>query len=70
MSVYRKFSVEALDKSIAKLAHARADERILLKCADKCLNLNAQIRRDGFSILQAHPDSRDLKITAYLRESF
>ena len=68
--IYRKFDTKALDKGIAQLAHARADERILLRCADKCLGQDAQARRDGFSIIQAHPDSRELKITALFARKF
>lgn len=64
--LYRKFNAESLSKGIAGLAHARADERILLRCADMCLSTDQQERHDGFSILVAHPDSRKLKITAYL----
>lgn len=70
MPIYQKFDVKALNESIAGLAHTRADERILLRCADKCLSQDAQARRDGFSILQAHPDSRSLKITALFAKKF
>lgn len=68
--LYRPFNTEALNEGIAGLAHARADERILLKCADKCLSQDPQIRREGFTILQAHPDSRGLKITAMFARKF
>jgi hypothetical protein len=68
--LHRLFDKEALDKGITGLAHARADERILLRCADKCLSVNVQERREGFSILSAHPDSRDLKITAFFARQF
>jgi hypothetical protein len=67
---YNRFDVDALKKGMAGLAHARADERILLQCADKCLSENPKTRRDGFSILQAHPDSRRLKITAMFARDF
>jgi hypothetical protein len=65
LPLYRPFNKEAIAKGIAGLANARADERILLKCADKCLSSNPQERRDGFFLLRTHPDSRDLKITAF-----
>jgi hypothetical protein len=67
---YQAFNVEEIGKGIAGLAHARADERLLFKCADKCLSSNPQERRDGFDILQAHPDSRPLRITAFLAKRF
>lgn len=60
---YRKFDMEALSKDVAGLAHARANERILIRAADMCLSDNAQRRHDGFQILAHHPDSRSLKIT-------
>jgi Domain of unknown function (DUF4365) len=55
--------VKALSKGIAALAHARSDERILLKSADLCLSGNAEQRHQGFQILVSHPDSRPLKVT-------
>lgn len=67
---YHPFDTDALNDGIAGLAHARADERILLKCADMCLSQDQQIRREGFSILRAHPDSRGLKITAMFARRF
>lgn len=67
---YQRFDVKALEKGIAGLARRGADERILLKCADDCLSEDPQARRAGFSILQAHPDSRGLKITAKFARSF
>src|SRR5262245_34394533 len=60
---YNKFDAEALSRGIAGLAHARADERILLRSAELCLSEDAQARHDGFQILANHPDSRELKIT-------
>lgn len=67
---YRPFNVEEIGKGLAGLAHARADERLLIKCADKCFATNPQERRDGFDILQAHPDSRGLRITAFFAKRF
>jgi hypothetical protein len=61
---YRKFDVEALSKGISGLAHARADERILLHSADMCLSADEKMRHDGFQILANHPDSSGLKVTA------
>jgi hypothetical protein len=60
---YKKFDVKALSHEIAGLAHARADERILLKSADLCLSNDAQRRHEGFQILANHPDARNLKVT-------
>jgi hypothetical protein len=60
---YQKFDAEALSHGIAGLAHARADERILLRSADLCLSDDVQKRHDGFQILANHPDSRGMKIT-------
>jgi hypothetical protein len=60
---YGKFDIEALSSGIAGLAHARADERILLYSADMCLSENVQRRHDGFQILANHPDSRGLQVT-------
>ena len=68
--LYNPFNTNALYERIGGLAHARADERVLLKCADKCLSQDLQVRREGFSILQAHPDSRGLKITAMFARQF
>ncbi|MBN1507495.1 MAG: DUF4365 domain-containing protein [Sedimentisphaerales bacterium] len=59
----KKFDADALSRGIAGLAHARADERILLRSADMCLSEDVQRRHDGFQILANHPDSRELKIT-------
>ena len=67
---YSPFNVESLGKGIAGLAHARADERLLIKCADKCLSHDSQERRDAFAILSSHPDSRGLRITAKLAREF
>lgn len=67
---YHPFTVDEIGKGLAGLAHARADERLLFKCADKCMATDAQERRDGFNILQSHPDSRGLRITAYLARRF
>jgi len=63
---HRAFSVEALSKGIAGLAHLRADERLLLRAADKCLSTNADVRLAGFQTLSQHPDSRKLKITCLM----
>lgn len=64
--LHRKFDVGALSMGIAGLAHVRADERLLIHCADKCLSQDTQERRDSFQILSQHPDSRRLKITCLL----
>jgi hypothetical protein len=61
--LYSKFDLEALNKGIAGLAHARSDERILLRSADLCLSDNVDQRHQGFQILANHPDSRRLKVT-------
>lgn len=61
--IYRKMDLKALDGSIAGLAHARSDERILLKSADLCLSMDPCERHQGFQILANHPDSRGLKAT-------
>lgn len=66
----RKFDQNAVGSQIAVLAHARADERILLRCADKCLSESPAERREGFSILSAHPDSRSLRVTALFARRF
>jgi hypothetical protein len=63
---YNKFDADSLSAGIAGLAHARADERILLRSADLCLTDDAQSRHDGFQILANHPDSRRLRITCLL----
>lgn len=60
---YKKSDADALSGGIAGLAHARSDERILLRSAEMCLSEDAQKRHDGFQILANHPDSRGLKIT-------
>lgn len=60
------FDKKALSKGIAGLAHVRADERLLIKCAEMCLSFDKKVRRQGFEILQQHPDSRDLKITCLM----
>lgn len=60
---HKKFDADALSHGIAGLAHARADERILLRSADLCLSEEVHKRHDGFQILANHPDSRGLKIT-------
>ncbi len=67
---YRKFSEEALSQEIMSLARARADERLLIKCADNCLSSDPVTRRQGFQILCNHPDSRGLKITCFLARQF
>jgi hypothetical protein len=67
---YKEFNEQALSNGIAGLAHARADERLLIRCADMCLSLDANIRRQGFQILAYHPDSRGLKITCLLAKQF
>ncbi|HEX8069722.1 MAG TPA: DUF4365 domain-containing protein [Pyrinomonadaceae bacterium] len=66
----RLFNGEAISKGITALAHARADERLLIKCADMCLSTDAATKRQGFQILTQHPDSRRLKITCLLARSF
>jgi hypothetical protein len=63
---YERFDADALSRGISGLAHARAEERILLQSADFCLSEDVQRRRDGFQILAHHPDSRSLKITCML----
>lgn len=63
---YEKFDAEALSKNVAGLAHVRADERLLIRCANKCLSQHTQERHNGFQILSQHPDSRRLKITCLL----
>lgn len=63
---HEEFDTEALSKGIASLAHVRADERLLIKCADMCLSRDLQARRWGFQILSHHPDSRRLNITSLL----
>lgn len=63
---YRKFDVKTISTEIAGLAHVRADERILLKCADMCLSKDSETRHRGFQILANHPDSRSLKITCFI----
>lgn len=60
---YKCLDTKALDDGIAGLAHARSDERILLRSADLCLSANSDQRHRGFQILANHPDSRQLKIT-------
>ncbi len=67
---YRSFDVDAIKKGIAGLAHTRSDERLLFKCADSCFSSDPQRRRDGFNILQAHPDSCGLRLTADLAKRF
>lgn len=62
----KKFDVAALDGAISGLADVRFDERLLLKCADKCLSVDPLERQEGFYILSQHPDSRDLKIVCHL----
>jgi len=66
----RPFDKEAMGQGITGLARARADEGILLRCADKCLSPDSEERRQGFSILSAHPDSRGRKITAFFARQF
>ena len=53
---YRPFNTEEIGKGLAGLAHARADERLLFKCADKCFSPDRKERRDGFDIIEAHID--------------
>jgi hypothetical protein len=60
---YKRLDTKALNEGIAGLAHARSDERILLRSADLCLSANSDQRHQGFQILANHPDSRRLKIT-------
>jgi hypothetical protein len=60
------FTTKALSNDISALAHTHADERILLKSADKCLSEDPDVRRSGFGVLSQHPDSRGLKITALM----
>ncbi len=67
--LYRQFTKDTL-KEVAALAHFRADERFLVKNADKCLSSDAQKRREGFSILRSHPDSRFLKLTIFFARQF
>jgi hypothetical protein len=64
--LYEKFDADALSKGVAGLVQARADERLLIRCADKCLSHDAQERHDGLQILSRHPDSRRLKVTCLL----
>jgi hypothetical protein len=63
---YKLFDADALSQEIMAFAHARADERILLRSADFCLSQDPQKRQDGFQILANHPNSRGLKITCVL----
>jgi hypothetical protein len=67
---YKVFDEKALSEGVAELAHARADERLLIKCADMCLSPDSTIRRQGFQILTQHPDSRRLRITCLLAKRF
>ena len=67
---YLMFTPDEIGRGIATLARSRSDERILFRCADKCFSRDPQERRDGFDILQAHPDSRRLRITASLARRF
>lgn len=69
-SEYDQFDIQAISGRLTSLAQARADERLLFKCADKCFSSDPQERRDGFEILQIHPDSRRLRITAFLAKLF
>jgi hypothetical protein len=68
--LYKVFNEEALSESIGASAHARADERLLIKCADMCLSADSVAKRQGFQILIQHPDSRGLKITCLLARRF
>lgn len=62
----RKFDTDALSKGVAGLAHVRADEHLLIQCADKCLSRERLERQAAFQTLAYHPDSRCLKITCLL----
>ncbi|MFO0838603.1 MAG: DUF4365 domain-containing protein [Phycisphaerae bacterium] len=62
----KKFDTDALSKGVAGLAHARADERLLIQFADKCLSRNRLERHAAFQALAFHPDSSRLRITCLL----
>ncbi len=62
----KQFNAATLSEGIAGLAHVRADERLLIKCADMCMSDDVQQRHDGFQILANHPDSRRLRITCLI----
>jgi len=63
---YKPFNIKSFKKEIFGLAHVRADERMLLQCADNCLSEDSTKRYEGFYILSQHPDSRKRKITCSL----
>jgi len=67
---YCVFDAEEIGKGIANLSQSRTDERLLLSCVDNCFNSNPLLRRSGFELLQAHPQSKCLKITAFLAKRF
>ena len=63
---YSLFNLESFSKEIFGLAHVRADERMLLECADNCLSEDLIKRYEGFYLLSQHPDSKGKKITCSL----
>jgi hypothetical protein len=67
---YCVFNAEQIGRGIANLSQSRADERLLLACVDKCFSSNPLDRRSGFELLQAHPQSKCLKVTAFLAKRF
>jgi hypothetical protein len=60
------FNADIIEKEIKKIIGAHKDEKILIDCAEKCIQGNVEEQVEGFLILSRHPYSKNKKIVIYL----
>ncbi|OEC81020.1 hypothetical protein A9D46_06805 [Photobacterium damselae subsp. damselae] len=60
------FDIEAISKSLTKVANVGKDRAILIECIDKCLVGSDSDKIAALAVLRSHPDSIDSKTTAFI----